>query len=207
VKPREALADGARGILGRSLTVAETTRFEKYIQLLVKWQRVQRLVGSTDPMWIVEHLILDSLLFLRLLPPGAKSILDLGSGAGLPGLPIKIVWCDVDMTLIESRRRRASFLTAVVRELRLEGVHVAADRVEDREGELAGRFDAVVMRCAGDVDELIPLASGLVVPRGLVIASGPPRPKPLAMGEWVTVPGARPGSTRRSAVHWPGAGA
>ena len=152
-------------------------------------------------MWIVEHLILDSLLFLRLLPPSSKSILDLGSGAGLPGLPIKIVSHDVDMTLIESRRRRASFLTSVVRELQLEGAHVVADRVEDREGELAGRFDAVVMRCAGDVDELIPLASRLVASHGLVIASGPPRPKPLAMGEWVTIPGARPGSTRRFAVH------
>jgi 16S rRNA (guanine527-N7)-methyltransferase len=201
VKVQEALDEGARAILGRSLTVAEATQFEKYMQLLVKWQRVQRLVGSTDPMWIVEHLILDSLIYLRLLPPSAKSILDLGSGAGLPGLPIKIVWRDVDMTLIESRRRRASFLTAVVRELQLEGAHVVADRVEDREEELAGRFDAVVMRCAGNIDELIPLASGLVVPRGLVIASGPPRPKPLAMGEWVTVPGARLGSTRHFAVH------
>jgi len=201
VKPREALADGAQAILGRSLSAAEATQFDKYIELLTKWQRVQRLVGSTDPMWIVEHLILDSLLFLRLLQPSAKSILDLGSGAGLPGLPIKIVSRDVDMTLIESRRRRASFLTSVVRELQLEGAHVVADRVEDREGELAGRFDAVVMRCAGDVDELIPLASRLVASHGLVIASGPPRPKPLAMGEWVTVPGARPGSTRRFAVH------
>jgi 16S rRNA (guanine527-N7)-methyltransferase len=152
-------------------------------------------------MWIVEHLILDSLLFLRLLPPSPNSILDLGSGAGLPGLPIKIVWRDVDVTLIESRRRRASFLTSVVRELQLERAHIVADRVEDREQDLAGRFDAVVMRCAGDVDELIPLASRLVVPQGLVIASGPPRPKPLAMGEWVTVPGSRPGSTRRFAVH------
>jgi 16S rRNA (guanine527-N7)-methyltransferase len=201
VKPREALAAGAHGILGRPLTAGEATKFDKYIELLTKWQRVQRLVGSTDPMWIVEHLILDSLLFLRLLPPSVKWILDLGSGAGLPGLPMKIVWRNVEMILIESRRRRTSFLTSAIRELQLEGARVVADRVEDREGELAGRFDAVVMRCTGHLDELIPLASRLVVPQGLVIASGPPAPKPLAMGEWVTVPGVSPGSTRRFAVY------
>jgi 16S rRNA (guanine527-N7)-methyltransferase len=151
-------------------------------------------------MWIVEHLFLDSLLFLRLLPTAARTLVDLGSGAGMPGVPIKIVRSDVEITLVESRRRRASFLSAVIRELGLTQAHVVADRIEGRLPEMEGRYDAVVMRCAGDVDSLMPLATRLLAPRGLVIASGPPEPRPLTRGESVVVPGLRPSSTRRFIV-------
>ena len=152
-------------------------------------------------MWIVEHLFLDSLLFLRLLPSTTRTLVDIGSGAGMPGVPIKIVRTDVEVTLVESRRRRASFLSAVVRELDLNQVSVVADRIERRLTEMEGRFDAVVMRCAGDVGELMPLAGRLLAPQGLVIASGPPEPRPLSQGEWVVIPGLRPSSTRRFAVY------
>jgi 16S rRNA (guanine527-N7)-methyltransferase len=152
-------------------------------------------------MFVVEHLFLDSLLFLRVLPSSARVVLDLGSGAGLPGLPIKIVRPEIELTLIESRRRRASFLSTVVRELQLERTEVIADRIENRLRELGNRFDAVLMRCAGGLDALIPSATNVVVPNGLVIAAGPPRPGPLAYGEWVTVPGLQPGETRRFAVY------
>lgn len=152
-------------------------------------------------MWIVEHLFLDSLLFLRLLPPSATTVLDLGSGAGLPGLPIKIVKIEMDVTLVESRRRRASFLSSAVRELGLDRTRVVTGRVQDVLVDLEGHFDAVVMRCAGDVDELMPLGARLLAPHGLVVAAGPPRPRPLAIGEWVTTPGWEPGKTRRFAVY------
>jgi 16S rRNA (guanine527-N7)-methyltransferase len=174
--------------------------FVKYLFLLIKWQKTQRLVSSDDPRWIVENLFLDSLLFLRVLP-SLRSLLDLGSGAGLPGIPLKIVRGDLELVLVESRRRRASFLSTVVRELALADVRVIAERVEDHLAELAGRFDAVVMRCAGDVNELLPLGARLVARGGVVVASGPPAPTPLVMGEWVEVEGLRPGSTRRFAVH------
>ena len=152
-------------------------------------------------MWIVEHLFLDSLLFLRLLPSTTRTLIDIGSGAGMPGVPIKIVWSDVQVALVESRRRRASFLSAVVRELTLNQVQVVADRIESRLPDMEGRFDAVVMRCAGDVGELMPVAARLLTPQGLVIASGPPEPRPLRQGEWVVVPGLRPSSIRRFAVY------
>ena len=183
------------------MTTRELDLFFRYLALLVMWQRSHRLIGSSDEMWIVEHLFLDSLLFLRLLPSTARTLVDLGSGAGMPGVPIKIVRSEVDVTLVESRRRRASFLSAVVRGLQLDQAHVVAGRIESRMSELEGRFDAVVMRCAGDVGELIPLASRLLAPGGLVIASGPPKARPLSQGDWVVVPGLRPSSTRRFAVY------
>jgi 16S rRNA (guanine527-N7)-methyltransferase len=200
-RPQEALAQGALSILGRPLTSGEQDLFSRYLALLVKWQRSHRLIGSSDEMWIVEHLFLDSLLFLRLVPSTARSLADIGSGAGMPGVPIRIVRSDAEVTLVESRRRRASFLSAVVRELPLARTHVVADRIESRLPDLEGRFDAIVMRCAGDVDELMPLAARLLAPRGVVVASGPPAPHPLTQGEWVVVPGLRPSSTRRFAVY------
>ena len=199
--PLEALANGAEAILGRVLDELERENFRKYLTLLLKWQKAHRLVGSNDPMWIVEHLFLDSLLFLRLLPSSARTLSDLGSGAGLPGLPLKIVRRDIDVVLIESRRRRAMFLTSAVRAMRLEGVRVLEGRVEDLVSELRGTFDAVVMRCAGDIEVMIPVAADLVSDHGIVIASGPPNPKPLSVGDWVTVPGLRRGMSRRFAIY------
>jgi len=202
-RPQEALAQGALSILGRSLTSDEQDLFSRYLALLIKWQRSHRLIGSSDEMWIVEHLFLDSLLFLRLLPSTARSLADIGSGAGMPGVPIRIVRSDAELTLVESRRRRASFLSTVVRELPLARTHVVADRIESRLADLEGRFDAIVMRCAGDVDELMPLAARLLAPHGVVVASGPPAPRPLTIGHWVVVSGFRPSTTRRFAVYQP----
>jgi 16S rRNA (guanine527-N7)-methyltransferase len=201
VTPIEALQDRATAILGRPLTGGERDDFAQYLDLLVKWQRAHRLVGSADPMWIVEHLFLDSLLFLKLLPSTVRALADLGSGAGLPGLPIKIVRRDIEVSLIESRRRRAMFLTSAIRAIQLGGASVVEGRVESLSHELRGRFDTVVMRCAGDSEVMIPRAVTLLSGHGIVIASGPPKPKSISMGEWVTVPGIRRGTTRHFAVY------
>lgn len=197
----DALARGARAILGRPLTPAESAAFYKYLTLLMKWQRSQRLVGSAEPGWIIENLFLDSLLFLKVLPAQFRSLLDLGSGAGLPGIPVKIVRPETELLLIEARRRRASFLSSAVRDLALERVSVVSGRAEEFVEELAGRFDAVVMRCAGGVEKLFPVAAQFVMPGGLVVASGPPRHRPLSRGEWVTVAAGETGKTRRFAVY------
>jgi 16S rRNA (guanine527-N7)-methyltransferase len=203
VTPLEALSNGAGAILKRPLSARERDDFGKYLSLLLKWQKAHRLVGSSDPMWIVEHLFLDSLLFLKLLPSSVRSLGDVGSGAGLPGLPIKIVRPEIDVVLIESRRRRAMFLTSAIRVMKLGGARVAEGRVESLGAELGGRLDAVVMRCAGDVEEMIPAAAALVSESGIVVVSGPPKARPLSIGEWATVPGVRPGSSRRFAVYRP----
>jgi len=197
----EALASGASPILGRPLTDQERGNFDKYLRLLIKWQKAHRLVGSTEPMWIVEHLFLDSLLFLRLLPSSVRTLADVGSGAGLPGLPLKIVKPEIEVVLIESRRRRATFLASAIREMKLKGIRVLEGRLDRFAADLQQRVDAVVMRCAGGVESMIPAAAAVTIADGIVIASGPPEPRPLSMGEWVTVQGVRRGATRRFAVY------
>ena len=196
-----ALSRGARAILDRSLSERETSLFNNYMILLNKWQRTQRLAGSSESGWVVKTLFLDSLLFLHVLPPSLTSLLDLGSGAGIPGIPIKIVVPEVKLLLVESRRRRASFLSTVVRELSLVETRVVVARAEDLVDEVAGRVDAVVMRCAGNTETLLPIAARLVSPGGVVVASGPPRPKAAPIGEWITVDDRAHGGTRAFLVY------
>jgi len=191
----------SRRILGRELTDPETGRFSKYLELLVNWQRVHRLVGSGAPDWIVEHVFLDSLLFHRLLPASARDVLDAGSGAGVPGIPLKLVNPALGLTMVETRQRRVSFLSTAIRELMLADTRVVDRRLEEVIRESAGQYDAVVARCAGDLGYVFGLGAHLVRPGGLVIASGPPREHPLPVGRWVTVPGVRAGQTRRFAVY------
>jgi 16S rRNA (guanine527-N7)-methyltransferase len=195
----ERLSKGASRILGRALDQRELEAFGKYLSLLRKWQRVHRLVGSAEPEWVVDNLFLDSLLFLRVLPREAISVADLGSGAGFPGIPIKIVKAELDMALIEARERRVSFLNAVIRETNLSGTRVFSGRAEDL--SLTGLFEAVLMRCAGSIDRVLQSAKNLVVPGGRVIVAGPPAVHDIGPGEWLEVEGVRPGSIRRFAVY------
>ena len=135
--------------LHRPLTSAEGQQLCKYLKILSKWQKTHRLIGSTAEEWMIRNIILDSLAFLELVPSDARRVADVGSGAGVPGLPIAIVRPGLEMSLIEIRRRRVSFLATAVRELKLEGVEVLAARVEDLASTHREHFDAVMMRCAG----------------------------------------------------------
>jgi 16S rRNA (guanine527-N7)-methyltransferase len=148
----------------------------------------------------VEELLLDSLLFLEILPHPVVTLLDLGSGVGVPGIPLKIVMPDLRLTMIESRRRRASFLSTAVRELALSNTRVVNARAEEMTSELAGSFDAVVMRCAGRIETLLPLAERFVRSGGVVAATGPPRDDPPPRGEWRKVRRIRDGQVRKFLV-------
>ena len=178
----EVLFRGFNQIFQRPPSPAEADAFSRYLQLLLQWNRVQHLTSYRRPADIAEKLFLDSLLFLRWVPPGRARVLDLGAGAGIPGLPLKIVKPEITLTLVEARRRRASFLTAVVRELALEGVSVLEGRAEDLvevDPRLRGAYDAVVTRAAGPLPSILPLAMAFLRPGGRFIASGPPAGKPL----------------------------
>lgn len=198
-RAEDLLSGGARRILGRDLSDPELASFQKYLELIVKWQRVQRLVGSTEPAWIVESLFLDSLLFLRMLPEHVRSVADLGSGAGLPGIPMKIVSRRMSMALVEPRERRASFLSACVREIGLIDTRVIQQRAAELESS-GERFEAVVMRCVGDPVALMSQAARLLLPGGIAVASGPPARRALDLGDWKETSGVRPGSTRRFTI-------
>jgi len=148
--------------VGRELTALEADNIDKYLNLLTKWQGSHRLVGSVEPGWLLQNVVVDSLAFLEAVPPGA----------GLPGVPIAIMRRDLELVLIEPRRRRASFLSATIRELDLTHVSLIESRVEEL--RVPATFDAAMMRCAGDVVGLIPVVFPLLRSGGALIASGMP---------------------------------
>jgi 16S rRNA (guanine527-N7)-methyltransferase len=175
--PGEVLRAGFIGILGRLPSAAESQAFERYLSLLLAWNRVRRLTSYRTPAEIVLKLFLDSLLLLRWLPPGEPRVLDLGAGAGIPGVPLKIVRPDIGLWLLEARRWRVSFLSTLVRELALSGVRVLEGRAETllaTDQTLAGGFDLVLMRAAGPLPSLVPLALEFLRSGGYCLASGPP---------------------------------
>ncbi len=184
----QELVRRAPAVLGRRLDDEEVERFDRYLDILLRWNRIHRLVGSNDPVWIVERLLLDSLLFTRLLPPGVQRVADLGSGPGIPGIPLKIVSPGLEMVLIEARRKRVSFLRAVIRNLNLTSVEVFEGRLEP-DMSLESPVDAVVSRCAGQPVAVARLGSRLVRAGGIVIIAGAPRGTSGFPGEHVEVLG------------------
>jgi 16S rRNA (guanine527-N7)-methyltransferase len=149
---------------------------------------------------VVEDLFIDSLLFLALLPPRPLALVDIGAGAGIPGLPLRLADPAIAVTLVEARRKRVSFLLAAQRELALDNVTVKEGRAEAllrEEPGLAGGFDVVVARSVGPAVALLPLARRYLKAGGLFLASGPPNPLPQQPFEIVRV--GVPG-TRRSRV-------
>lgn len=178
------LARGFVQLLRRAPTAQETTAFTQYLLLLLQWNRAHHLTGYRSSAEIAEKLFLDSLLFLQWVMPIDGKLLDLGAGAGIPGVPMKIVEPRISLTLLEARRKRGSFLATVVRELQLEGVRILCGRAEAliaSHGELLGAFDTVVTRAAGPPGSILPLALAFLKPGGRIVASGPPPEKPLPL--------------------------
>ncbi len=140
---------------------------------------------------IVRDLFIDALLFLPLLPPRPLKLVDIGAGAGIPGLPLSLADPSIAVTLVEARRKRVSFLLATQRELELPNVAVKEGRAEallQTQPDLVGAFDVVVARSVGPAAELLPLALRYLRSGGLFVASGPPNPLPRPPLEVVRVP-------------------
>ena len=169
-----------RAVLGRPPTRPELDAFSKYLSLLLRWNRVHPLTGYHEREQIREKLFLDSLLFLQFVPRPDCRVLDLGSGAGIPGIPMKIVCPTLRMVLVEARRRRVSFLNALVRELMLDGIRVIGARAEvvlEEIPELAESFDIVVARAFGPPAQAAQTALRFLKIGGTFVASGPPLQK------------------------------
>jgi len=130
-------------IASRPATDEIRSRFAKYVELLTAWNRTHHLTAYRTSRDIVRGLLIDSLLFLPLLPSGARRLIDIGSGPGIPGVPLRIVEPELGVTLVDSRHKPVSFLQALKRELGLTEVEVVHGRAEESP---AGLYDCVVMR-------------------------------------------------------------
>ncbi len=167
-----------------SLGVAIDPGFEAkarvYLEELGRWNRVSRLTGYRSEGEQVEHLILGSLLFLPVLPEPAPPLLDIGSGAGVPGLILKLARPPWRVTLVEANRRRANFMRQVVRRLELTDVEVREERAEGLVTipGMAAAFRTVTMRAVAALAAAIGLARPFLEPDGRVVVALGPRIRP-----------------------------
>ncbi len=164
-------------ITGRRARVEDLLRFERYLDLFLRWNRIHRMTALDSPSAIIRELFLDSLLFLRLLPRPPLSVVDIGAGAGIPGLPLKLAEPRIALTLVEAKRKRVSFLLAALRELEIDDVRVEEGRAEalvDQDSRLACRFDAAVSRAVAPADQLFQVARKYLKPGGLFVSTGAP---------------------------------
>jgi 16S rRNA (guanine527-N7)-methyltransferase len=152
-----------------ALSETLVSQFSGYLDLLLRWNARTNLTAVRNPQEIVTRHFGESLFAARQIFPAGESIeavatrlADVGSGAGFPGLPIKLWAPRLQVTLIESQQKKVTFLREVVRALGLTGVEVQACRAE----QVHGTFDVVTLRAVERFDEVVPVAAGLLRPGG-----------------------------------------
>ena len=150
-------------------------RVERFLELLTLWNRRIRLTGERDLSLILRKHVADSLAPVACLPD-AGLVVDIGSGAGFPGIILACLRPDLELVLIESRRRRVSFLRETIRQARLPRARAVEARAEDvvADAEIAGRARVVVGR-AIRLEKFLALAAPFVEPNGVAIAMQTPR--------------------------------
>ena len=163
-----ALAAGL-GALGLDLDPVARGKLGDYVALLEKWNRTHNLTAIRDPAQMVTHHLLDSLAVLPHLPPGAVvRAIDVGSGGGLPGIPLAIARPELRVTLLDSNRKKSAFLEQAAIELPLANVDVVAGRVEVYAPKLA--FDVVISRAYSALAMFVAQTRHLLAPGGRWLA-------------------------------------
>lgn len=143
-------------------------RLEAYLDLLEKWNRTYNLTAIRDRDRMVTHHILDALSLLPHLDAGPLRLLDVGSGAGLPGIPLAVARPAWQVTLVDSNHKKGTFMQQAVAELGLGNVTVRVARVEDLPS--GAEFDRVVSRAYSDLGTFGAATRRLLAPGGKLLA-------------------------------------
>lgn len=146
--------------------------FTAYLQELQRWNRRVNLTALRAEREILVKHFLDSLMALKAIPGwSGRRVVDLGTGAGFPGLPLRLAVPEIRLVLVEASFKKAAFLSAVVRMLGVPDVRIAQERIEQFAEHAANRqgFDAVLIRALGKRERLLPLAAPLVASGGRVL--------------------------------------
>ncbi|MBI5049762.1 MAG: 16S rRNA (guanine(527)-N(7))-methyltransferase RsmG [Nitrospirae bacterium] len=181
--PEELLKNGLKE-LGISCSKEQIIAFMTFLSELKKWSRAYNLTAlKTDEDIIIKH-FLDSLLYLKAIQEGSSlftvhcsllKIADAGTGAGFPGIPIKIIKPEIEITLIESSRKKAAFLRHIVRALKLEKVTVLELRLESLDKAYEKAYDVILSRAAFKVKDFLKKACPYVKENGMLILSKGPK--------------------------------
>jgi 16S rRNA (guanine527-N7)-methyltransferase len=170
------LVEAAR-TLGVELTPAQLAQLDQLGAALLEANRTTNLTRITDPAEVETRHFLDSLtaavpLLDQLRAGQALRLVDVGSGGGMPGLPLKIAFPAVRLTLVEATRKKARFLEEVVKQLRLPDVQVVADRAETagHDPDHRDTYDWATARALGPLPVVVELTAPFLSPGGLMVA-------------------------------------
>lgn len=165
------------GLAALGLDPAPAPRLLAYRDLLARWNRAYNLTAVRDPAQMVPRHLLDSLALaphLAALAARGGRLADLGTGPGLPGIPLAIALPRLQVTLVESNGKKARFLREAVRVLGLGNAAVVEARIEAYDA--AGRFDAITARALATIPRILELGGHLLAPGGRLLAMKGQRP-------------------------------
>jgi len=167
---QELLVKGAEAF-GIRLNEKQVESFDLYLRELLKWNQKINLTAIRTEKGIVLKHFLDSLSAFPYLSK-TVSLLDIGSGAGFPGIPLKIIHPPLEITLIDSVRKKIDFQRHIIRMLGLKGLEAIHGRIQDKEilQSMSGRFDAVISRAFSDLQTLRLLAFPFLKKGGILLA-------------------------------------
>jgi 16S rRNA (guanine527-N7)-methyltransferase len=168
---RKHLEQGARA-MDAALDGAQMDQFVAHAKELLKWNRFANLTSITGALEMAEKHYLDTLPLLAVIPARSR-VLDIGSGGGFPGIPLKVLRADLDVMLIEASRKKTNFLKQVIRTLGLKNAEARHVRAEDFAREVHDRarpYDVVVSKAVWKLDKLLDQALPLVARPGRVVA-------------------------------------
>ena len=148
------------------VSVAQQNLLLAFVDLIQKWNKAYNLTAIRGRDEMLRLHILDSLAVLPYIT--GQKIIDVGTGAGLPGIPLAILMPDVQFTLLDSNSKKTRFVQQVVLELKLNNVEVVHSRVENL--DRAGEYDAVLSRAFASLDEIMNLTEYLLQSEGVLIA-------------------------------------
>ena len=157
-----------QGLIGLGLTLSAEaqSRLLKYLALLSKWNRIYNLTAIREPSKLVSHHLLDGLAVLPYLD--GTSVVDVGSGAGLPGIPLAVARPEWRIVLLDSSHKKTAFLRQAVLELNLEDAQVVTERAE--RWRPVERFDVAISRAFSDLPGFVNAAKHLCRSGGVLVA-------------------------------------
>ncbi|MEO5701695.1 MAG: 16S rRNA (guanine(527)-N(7))-methyltransferase RsmG [Casimicrobiaceae bacterium] len=166
------LAEGLAVLRAQGVLVdpAAPARLDAFLDLLEKWNRTYNLTAIRERERMVTHHLLDSLVVLPYLGRGSARLLDVGSGAGIPGIPLAIAMPALEATLLDSNHKKGTFMQQAVAELGLSNVVVRVDRIETFGAEAAAQYDVVVSRAFSDLATFAAAALPTLAPGGRLLA-------------------------------------
>ena len=155
--------------LGIKLDSDKLDKFKKYFELLVEYNKVMNLTGITDIDGVYLKHFYDSITLVKAYDFTKDiSLCDVGSGAGFPSIPLKIVFPNIDVTIVDSLNKRIEFLNVVIKELgltKIKAIHSRAEEFDHRES-----FDVVTSRAVANIEKLVDFTMHLVSKKGVFVA-------------------------------------